>query len=136
MDWLEDVRRLEAERDEARQVQQDSERETLRDTTEWVQQEVVPAMHRFAAELRTIGRQVQVISTETLGRVEVRDERGLVPEFTAEVGTESSYSVEVRDRLPTMTAVFHGVNRLEVTGEQVYDMLKLSYLSKLKSGRG
>ena len=133
-DWLQDVRRLEGERDLALQAQEDVNRAILSETAGWVERDVVPAMHRFAADLRTIGRQVAVTATETQGRVEVRDGRGLVPEFTAEIGTEGPSSTAVRDRLPTMTAVFHGVDRIDVTGDQIYDILKLSYLSKLRTG--
>ena len=131
--WLDEVKRLETQRAVDARTKADSDRRILEGTAEWIRTEVEPAMTRFGNELRTLDREVTVLREETACRIEVRDPRGLVPEFIAEVGTESVYSTRVKDRMPTMTAVFHGVDRLDVDRDRIYELLKLSYLSKIKS---
>ncbi len=114
----------------------DSNRGIFEETSLWIQRQVVPAMEQFASDLRSIGRIVEVHVSDPLCRVEVRDRMGMISEYSEEIGTEGDYSTEVRDQLPTMSAGFHGVHRNEVAGDRIYELLKLSYLSKIKSRKG
>ena len=132
-DWLLDVERLEGERADDARAKADALRVVSEGTAEWVAREVVPAMERFATDLRSIGRIVEVHEGGTHARVEVRDRMGILSEFTAEIGTEGEGSTKVRDRLPAMSQVFHGVERGEVKSDRIYEMLKTSYLAKIKS---
>lgn len=131
--WLDDVRRLEDERDAQARAQANSNREILEETSLWIQRQVVPAMEQFANDLRSIVRIVEVHVSDMLCRVEVRDRMGIISEHSAEIGTEGDDSTEVRDKLPTTSAVFHGAHRNEVAGDRIYELLKRSSLSKIES---
>lgn len=132
-DWLREVERIDGERHAAADARRAREREALGRTSEWIREQVEPAMRRFATDLRSIGRVVDVSAGEHLCRVEVRRSDALTIEFAAQIGTESPTSTEVFDRFPTMSAVFHGVDRLEVRGDRIYELLKLSYLGKMQA---
>ena len=131
--WLQEVQRLETQREIDARVKAASDREILLGTAEWIRTEVAPAMTRFGDELRTLDREVIVTPTMTSCRVTVRDPQDRVPEFVAEVGTESAHSTQVRDRMPTMSTVFYGLDRIDVDRDRIYELLKISYLSKLRS---